>query len=932
MTQENNKNPYVGPRPFMRGEADRFFGREREARELQALILSNRLVLFYARSGAGKSSLLNARLIPGLEAKGFEVLPVARVTGGTSFDVTETGTLSAAEVNNPYLYNLMLSLDQSGRALPRFTHPNLAEFLINLVNDDNRYLYVPEETPPEVVPSNQDQQADAPAIWPRALIIDQFEEILTSHLEAWDRRSEFFTELASAMEADPYLWVVLTMREDHVAGLDPYAHLLPGRLRTRYYMQRMDAEAAREAIAAPAAAHGRPFEQGVAAELVDNLRQVRTGGGPSHLGPSVEPVQLQVVCFQLWENLRSRPLGPITSKDLSELGNVDSTLAQFYEEALQTVLAQTTVSEALLRHWFERELITEAGTRGLVYQGANHTGSLPNEAVHLLANKYLIRAERRAGGVWYELVHDRFVGPILESNRTWQAQQAPLFRAAKAWESADRDQKLLYRGTLLEETLATVETASLEPLVQEFLRASQSVERQRELAAAQARAQEEQERAETEARSARRLRILAGSLLLAAGGLLLALLVVAVATYLAITQANAARNNEAIALAEATRASGALAAAQVAEAEASTAQALSVANEANALSQATSAAESASAAQTAEAEAELRAEQARQNVDVAVATSVAQQQIITEQQLELTAVVETFVPQVQGESETLFTVTPVPTRTPTPAPDATPTPQPSIRRRPIGRSVLGEQLNIVSIGQGPTHLVLIGGIHAGFAPGTVELAREIRSLLEESPQLIPSDVTVDILESLNPDSFGLDSNRADQIVQQAPLSGSLEGRLNANGVDLNRNWECDWLEDATWNGFVVPGSGGSAPLSEPESRALNRFLESITRTAQERIGAVVIWQASAVNGLVSPGACGEESQVSSAIAETYAEAAGYNMSDYTALTGNTVNGDLANSLDREGVPAVSVLLPSYDNPDLEPALAALKQLLEALSR
>ena len=62
-------NPYVGPRTFQEEEADRFFGREREARELVALVVSERLTLFYAQSGAGKSSLLNARVIPWLRER-----------------------------------------------------------------------------------------------------------------------------------------------------------------------------------------------------------------------------------------------------------------------------------------------------------------------------------------------------------------------------------------------------------------------------------------------------------------------------------------------------------------------------------------------------------------------------------------------------------------------------------------------------------------------------------------------------------------------------------------------------------------------------------------------------------------------------------------------------------------------------------------------
>lgn len=79
-----NENPYVGPRTFRKEERHLFFGREREARDLLSLVIAERLVLFCAPSGSGKSSLINTCLIPSLEEKGFEVLPVGRVIGASS--------------------------------------------------------------------------------------------------------------------------------------------------------------------------------------------------------------------------------------------------------------------------------------------------------------------------------------------------------------------------------------------------------------------------------------------------------------------------------------------------------------------------------------------------------------------------------------------------------------------------------------------------------------------------------------------------------------------------------------------------------------------------------------------------------------------------------------------------------------------------------
>jgi hypothetical protein len=45
-------NPYGGPRPYERADRHNFFGRGREARNLLSLMLAERVLLFYAQSGA----------------------------------------------------------------------------------------------------------------------------------------------------------------------------------------------------------------------------------------------------------------------------------------------------------------------------------------------------------------------------------------------------------------------------------------------------------------------------------------------------------------------------------------------------------------------------------------------------------------------------------------------------------------------------------------------------------------------------------------------------------------------------------------------------------------------------------------------------------------------------------------------------------------
>jgi hypothetical protein len=70
------EKPYRGLDSFQIEDARVFFGRDREADQLIAKILSSRLTVLHAQSGAGKTSVLNARVIPGLEARGWAAVRV----------------------------------------------------------------------------------------------------------------------------------------------------------------------------------------------------------------------------------------------------------------------------------------------------------------------------------------------------------------------------------------------------------------------------------------------------------------------------------------------------------------------------------------------------------------------------------------------------------------------------------------------------------------------------------------------------------------------------------------------------------------------------------------------------------------------------------------------------------------------------------------
>lgn len=133
-----------------------------------------------------------------------------------------------------------------------------------------------------------------------------------------------------------------------------------------------------------------------------------------------------------------------------------------------------------------------------------------------------------------------------------------------------------------------------------------------------------------------------------------------------------------------------------------------------------------------------------------------------------------------------------------------------------GTSVEGRDLNYFKIGTGSTKRAIIGGIHGGYEYNGVDLANRVLDYVCDDPSKVPSNITLYIIPNANPDGYA--------------KAKDINGRPNARGVDLNRNWNYhnNWRpwSHRSINGCTLPASGGAAPFSEPETSALRNLISS----------------------------------------------------------------------------------------------------------
>jgi hypothetical protein len=212
------QNPYVGPRAFNKGE--RIFGRDREVRQLFQMLAARRIVLLHSPSGAGKTSLVQAGLIPRLEENGFQVLPPARL------NQEPPDALHADNGFNRYVFSLLLSLeetleDELKTPSEKLASISLFEYLASRFN---------LEEDPDLV----------------ALIIDQFEELLTIDPTDTDQKQAFFAQVGQVLQNE-YLWALFVIREDYLGALEPYIRAIPTRLANTFRLDLLGESAAGQA-------------------------------------------------------------------------------------------------------------------------------------------------------------------------------------------------------------------------------------------------------------------------------------------------------------------------------------------------------------------------------------------------------------------------------------------------------------------------------------------------------------------------------------------------------------------------------------------------------------------------------------------------------------------------------------------------------------
>lgn len=255
-----------------------------------------------------------------------------------------------------------------------------------------------------------------------------------------------------------------------------------------------------------------------------------------------------------------------------------------------------------------------------------------------------------------------------------------------------------------------------------------------------------------------------------------------------------------------------------------------------------------------------------------------------------------------------------------PAPPPAAAPQTSLpRSERVGTSVEGRAITAHTYGNGATRLLFVGGMHGGYEWNSVLLAYQLMDYLQVHPEIIPAAVSVTVIPSINPDAvYKVVGKEGRFVAADATTSVSVlaSARFNANGVDLNRNFDCKWQATSTWQSKAV--SGGTSAFSEPEAAALRDWIYA------HHPAAAVFWHSASNAVYASQCGAGILPQTRE-VMSTYATAAGYAAVD--VFDAYPTTGAADDWLASVGIPAVTVELSTHNSTDWDKNLAGIRALL-----
>jgi len=349
-----NPSPFKFLDSYTPQDIGSFFGRDRETGELFRQCFVSPILVVYGGSGTGKTSLVQCGLASRFQESDWLPVPVRR---------------SGDMLNS-------LREEIKAHSLTPSASEDIGQLTANLYLDHFKPIY---------------------------FLFDQFEELFI--FGGREENEAFFQAINALLGAERNVHVVFIVREEYLAELTRYEHLVPKLIENRYRVERMARSYATDVVERLCTANGIACATGFSTAMVDRLNPE---------GQGVELSYLQVYLDRCWRMRKDDE--PFSISLLERIGYVDDLLGTFLEEQVAET-PDPEHAESLLKTFVSDQGTKRQLTAAEAHDWVNVIGTAMDldeveRLLQLFVSKRLLRDRDERGR--YELLHDALARQIFQ--------------------------------------------------------------------------------------------------------------------------------------------------------------------------------------------------------------------------------------------------------------------------------------------------------------------------------------------------------------------------------------------------------------------------------------------------------------------------------------------------------------------------------------
>lgn len=421
-------NPWIDIASYEIKDAYRFKGREEDVHKFLRILYEGTMSVLYANSGIGKTSFINAGIIPVLKRENY--IPI-KIRFSQDF-------FESADVDK-WLYNEIVNIG-SDECRDEFEWIPKADNLCLVDQTITNSLWW-------LLHTCQIHNKKTKEFFYPVIIFDQFEEVFTKpsnihggSYKIQNRLFEILSEISSnalpinvesyldnyneyiEIDSKHYFKVIFSLRKEYLSDFDYWTNeknSITELYQNRMFLLPMTHKQAEEVITK------QPINSSNPTLFVDTLISIKQDI-LNHIDPNksgnVEPLMLSVLCSRLFALAQTQGSKELNASDLNQI-DLNSIIRSFYEDNIKIL------GEEQLVALFEDKIIDDNGHRNRIksssifkYPNEEYSSlKIPYLVQEKLESIHLIRTERYNGDVYVELIHDRIAEVITARKKEREA-------------------------------------------------------------------------------------------------------------------------------------------------------------------------------------------------------------------------------------------------------------------------------------------------------------------------------------------------------------------------------------------------------------------------------------------------------------------------------------------------------------------------------